>query len=192
MPYKSLPQAGFNRHALSIPDLFSPSSRLCAAVRPTGQIAPPVTSASRHGHRSGRPPAGRRASASRAAAPALSRANAFGRSDAAQPDTPIRAAGRRPSTSGGAPDATFRRQYQEVLSGFPRVIFALDKKYDPGKTFIIIARNHSPTKAGNLSAKVNGRQPGQLWIAHAGLVGGGGLEPGLRRGRRGGDSPTTP
>jgi putative alpha-1,2-mannosidase len=59
---------------------------------------------------------------------------------------------------------------------FARVTITLDKKYYPGKTFTIIARNHSPAHAYIQSAKLNGRPLNQWWMAHTNLVGGGRLE----------------
>lgn len=55
---------------------------------------------------------------------------------------------------------------------FRRIVVHLDRKYYPGKRFVIEARNHSPENVYIQSATLNGKPLNQPWIYHSDAVNG--------------------
>ena len=72
--------------------------------------------------------------------------------------------------------ARVRPTYQITSPIFDRVVIHLNRKYFPGRTFTIIARNNTPQNVYIQSAKLNDRPLEACWFDHADLVKGGKLE----------------
>jgi putative alpha-1,2-mannosidase len=67
-------------------------------------------------------------------------------------------------------------EYQLTSPLFDRITIHLDRKYFPGRTFTIVARNNEPKNIYIQSARLNGKQLQQCRIPNAELTKGGKLE----------------
>jgi putative alpha-1,2-mannosidase len=75
-------------------------------------------------------------------------------------------------TRGGARDPVY-----EITSPiFDKITIHLDRRYYPGKTFSIVARNNAPENDYIQSARLNGAPLRRPWFYHRQLVSGGTLE----------------
>lgn len=76
------------------------------------------------------------------------------------------------STNGGTSEKPF---YEITSPIFTRITIHLNKKYYPGKTFVIEAKNNSAANVYIQSAQLNGKDWNQVWLLHETLIKGGQL-----------------
>lgn len=66
--------------------------------------------------------------------------------------------------------------YEITSPVFEEAVIRLDNRYYPGKSFKIVARNHSPENIYIQSVSLNGKKLDRLWISHDEITQGGVLE----------------